>query len=444
MHTLQELIELAKKAVGAGNLAEAERYTNQAKALRAVNALEADSQADTDLKSVQTQLAAAQAKVAELEATIRNAPAQNKAGVRVEVVEDETDKKAAQPWANLGEQLFAIKNAALRPHQVDERLKAAQRALPVGSNEGQSSDGGFLIQQQFTDGIVEKMHATAVLASRVDRQAVGPNANGLKINVLDETSRANGSRWGGMRGYWLAEGGTLTASQPRFNQMEWNLHKLGVLWYATEELLMDTVALSGRAATWASKELAFMLDDAILNGSGAGQPHGILNSAALVSVAKETGQAATTLVTENIQKMWSRMWAPSRSSAIWLINQDVEPQLGQLSFPVGTGGVPAYLPPGGLSQSPYSSLYGKPVIPTEFNATLGTVGDIMLVDLSQYLTIDKGGVQGASSIHVQFLTDQECFRWIYRVDGQPMWQTVLTPYKGSNTLSPFVALATRA
>ena len=126
------------------------------------------------------------------------------------------------------------------------------------------------------------------------------------------------------------------------------------------------------------------------------------------------------------------------------INQDIEPQLFGLELPVGTGGVPVYLPPGGLSATPFATLMGRPVVPIEFASTLGTVGDIMLVDLGQYIAIDKGGIEEASSMHVQFLTDQMAFRWIYRIDGQPGWSSALTPANGSATQSPFIALATRS
>ena len=102
------------------------------------------------------------------------------------------------------------------------------------------------------------------------------------------------------------------------------------------------------------------------------------------------------------------------------------------------------MPPGGLSGAPYGTLYGRPVIETEFNETLGTVGDIVLADWSQYKLADKGAVQTASSMHVQFVTDQMAFRFIARYDGQSTWQAALTPYKGTNTVSPFIALATRS
>lgn len=216
------------------------------------------------------------------------------------------------------------------------------------------------------------------------------------------------------------------------------------LCYATDELLQDARALESVISDAFAEEFGFKIDDAILNGTGAGQPLGIMNSGALVTVPKETGQAAATIVYENIVKMWARLWARSRQNAVWYINQDIEPQLFRMSLAVGTGGVPVYLPAGGLSQSPYGTLFGRPVISIEHAATLGAAGDILLCDLSQYLLIDKGGINAASSIHVRFLYDESVFRFIYRADGQPIWNSALTPFKGAAAQSPFIALATRA
>ena len=146
---------------------------------------------------------------------------------------------------------------------------------------------------------------------------------------------------------------------------------------------------------------------------------------------------------ENIDNMWSRLWARSMKNAVWFINQDILPQLNAMNQAVGTGGQLVYLPPGGLSATPFSTLYGREIVWTEYSSTLGTVGDIVLADLSQYMLVDKNGVQAATSMHVAFLTDEQVFRITYRVDGKPMWSVPLTPFKGTNTKSPFVALASR-
>jgi HK97 family phage major capsid protein len=150
------------------------------------------------------------------------------------------------------------------------------------------------------------------------------------------------------------------------------------------------------------------------------------------------------VLAENVINMWARIWSKSRATAAWFINQDIEPQLYQLNLAVGTGGQLVYMPPGGLSASPHGTLMGRPVIPTEFNATLGTQGDIVLADWTQYKLATVGGTQVASSMHVQFVTDQMAWRFTARYDGQATWQAALTPYKGSNTQSPFVTLDTRS
>jgi HK97 family phage major capsid protein len=215
------------------------------------------------------------------------------------------------------------------------------------------------------------------------------------------------------------------------------------LMYVTDELLADASVLTGIAGEAFSEEIMFMTEDGIFEGDGAGKPLGILNSNCLVTVSKETGQATQTIVYENVLKMWSRCWGRSRRDAIWTINQDNEPQLYAMSQVIGTAGVPVYLPANGISGSPYGTLFGAPVVTLEYNQTVGTLGDIVLADYSQYVLADKGGVQAASSMHVAFLTDEMVFRITYRVDGEPIWNAALTPFHGSNTLSPFVALAAR-
>jgi len=428
--TLKELLELARKAVSDGDLEKAEKLTAQAKAMQALDAMQpAEPKEDPELKELR-----------EFKAKVESEPAIKSAG-HVVVTKDETDKKAEQPWNSLGEQLKAVYISAVKPHQTDDRLKA-QKAI-LGASEGVPADGGFLVQPNFSQEIFKLAHDSGSILSRTRSIPIGPNSNSLTMNAIDETSRATGSRWGGVQAYWAAEGDAATATKPKFRQMELKLNKLIALFYATDELLMDTTALGSVAAQAVAEEITWTAENAIWTGTGAGQPEGILNASALVTVSKEVGQAATTIVVNNIIKMWARMWSRSRSNAAWFYNQDIEPQLMTLDFPVGTGGLPAYLPPGGLSVSPYGSLLGRPMIPVEYASTLGTLGDIILADFSQYLTIIKGGVQAAESMHVQFLTDQMTYRWTYRIDGQSAWSSALTPANGTNTLSPFVTLEAR-
>ena len=352
--------------------------------------------------------------------------------------------REGQDWkVGFGRQLAAVAQAALSPYATPDP-GLLQIMAATGMSEAVPSEGGYLVQTDFSTELLRLVHETGVLVGKTDRTPIGDNANGLKVNAIDETSRIDGSRWGGVQAYWTAEAGTLTKSKPTFRQMELTLQKLTGLYYATDEQLKDTTALGDLVATAFAEEFGFKWDDAIIRGGGAGMPLGILGHAGTVSVAKEAGQAAATILKENIEKMWSRMFASSLVRSEWFINQDCWPQLFQLSAQVGIGGVPVFIPAGGLSAAPFGSLLGRPITPIEQCQTVGTVGDIMFVDLQGYKMIEKGGIEAASSIHVQFLTDETTFRFILRADGQPKRNAPLTPFKGTATQSAFITLNTRA
>jgi HK97 family phage major capsid protein len=140
----------------------------------------------------------------------------------------------------------------------------------------------------------------------------------------------------------------------------------------------------------------------------------------------------------------SRMHVNWQAGAVWFVNQDVLPALETLKFEVGVGGVPVMLPPGGLSDSPYARLYGKPVVPLEYCSTLGTVGDVILANLNAYAVGIKGLVDASYSMHLKFDYAQTAYRVIFEIDGMPWLNSAITPFKGSNTTSPIITLATRA
>jgi len=298
----------------------------------------------------------------------------------------------------------------------------------------------------FSSEVFSRVYQTSKVWSRARVMPISGNANGLKYPYADETSRATGSRQGGVRGYWLAEAATKTASQPKFGLMELSLKKAAVLIYATDEVLQDSEILGRFIVQAATEELTFMMDDAAINGDGVGKPLGILNGNCLVSVAKETGQTAKTLIYENILNMVSRCWSAGFERSVWYCNQNVIPQLFAMNLSAGTSSVPVYSPANG-SRGSKSTLFGLPIHFIEQCPTLGTAGDIILADMSQYLGIQKGGVQSAVSGHVRFINDESIFRLVIRIDGQPMWSSALTPYKDATTtrtVSPFLALAARA
>jgi len=363
----------------------------------------------------------------------------------IDTRKEKTEQEKRDSFASPGEFFQAVMVAGIPGRAVDPRLST--RAA-TGLGETVPSDGGFLVDTEVAGGVMKNVWQGSPILSRISKTTLSGNKNGIKLNGLDETSRADGSRAGGIRAYWKAEAALKTASKPTFRQIELNLNKLIGLCYATDELLDDAAALEQTIREGFSAEFDFKLTDAIINGTGAGMPLGIVNSGCMVSVAKETGQTADTIVYENVLKMWSRLMAASRPNSMWVINQNCEPQLHQMSLAVGTGGAPVYLPMGGAAAAPYATLFGRPVVPIEQCPVCGDTGDIMLCDFSQYKAIDKGGIQGDVSIHVQFIYDESVFRFVYRFDGQPVLASAITPFSAgattaTDTLSHFVKLAAR-
>ena len=356
-------------------------------------------------------------------------PAVKEPGVKV--TKDELDQPGATDFKSTGLFLQAVKNSVLYPGSTDPKLKALKA---TGLSENVPADGGYLLAPQVAGGILERMYDTGVLLGMVAADQIGPNSNSMLYNAIDETSRADGSRWGGVQGYWLAEAGTKTASKPTFRQMELKLKKVAALCYATDELLEDATALQSWITRTVPEELKFKVEDAIYNGNGVGKPLGIMNAPCLISPLRVD---ANQIDETDIANMWARRWAGA-SDYVWLANPSIFPQLINLTI----GNFPALLPASaGMQGDPSFSLYGRPFIEVEYTAALGTTGDLMLASLSQYQTIQKGGVQAASSIHVNFTADETAFRFVYRIDGQPLWNSALTPKDAGNTLSPFVVLS---
>ena len=369
-----------------------------------------------------------------VEETIKAMKPDVKAGVAgVEVIEDEADKAARlNPFKTLGEMCVAVQKATQFPHLADQRLFGAKSS---GLNEATPSQGGFLVQQTLASGLLEATWGIGTVLQYFSPMAIGPGSNGMLFNATDETTRVDGSRGGGVLGYWLEEGGSKTATKPKFRQIDLKLKKVAAAMYATDELLEDAVALNSWIMRYVPDELRFKVEAAIIDGNGVGKPLGVLQNAA-GSFISATRLNATQINDADIVQMWARRYT-GVNDYVWFGNAEIGPYLHQMTLST----TPSYMPAGGRSGAPYATLMGRPYHDIEYCPALGTVGDLMLVSPSQYSLISKGGVEAASSIHVQFLNDETTFRFVYRVDGTPNWYSAVTPYKGSATVSPFVGLA---
>jgi len=328
---------------------------------------------------------------------------------------------------------------------LETQAKKENRAAATGGmTVGVPSDGGFFLQGETSIDLMTAGFNNSEVLSRCASRTLGAGTQFVEIIGIDETSRANGSRGGGIRVYTTAELAEFTASKTKFRKIRIEPTKLTGLYYASGEVIRNVTFLGQEMRQLFGEEFAFKAQDLVINGTGAGEALGILNADCLISVTKDTGQKADTISTQNILNMESRLWE-ERPSVVYLVNRETKPQLSTLSLAIGTGGAFAPLYKTEFYQGKrISSLNGFPCITIEQAAALGDAGDVILADLSQYITANKGDINEAMSIHVEFIYDQNTYRFIYFFDGQPRWASSVTPYKGSQTVGPFLTIAARA
>jgi HK97 family phage major capsid protein len=306
-----------------------------------------------------------------------------------------------------------------------------------------AATGGFLVPENLRAELLRVSLESAIVRSRA--RTIPMDSARVPFPTIDATSNAS-SVYGGIVGYWTEEGGTMTESEATFGRIVLDASKLTAYCEVPNELLQDSIVSFGALIDQLlPSAIAWFEDVAFLRGSGVGQPLGVMLSDALVSVAKETGQVADTIVWENLVKMYARMLPGSLGSAVWVANIDTFPQLATMSLAVGTGGSAIWLNNGVVG--PPMTILGRPLIFTEKMETIGGGGsgkDIAFLDFSYYLVGDRQQMRAESSPHYQFKNDITAYRITERVDGRGWLASAITPNKGTNTLSPFVTLDERA
>ena len=357
------------------------------------------------------------------------------------VVAENVDKDPKRGFAHAGEFMQSVYGASRAKEMganVDHRLMIGAAAPGTFGGEGNGSDGGFLIPPDFAQNIFTLSLGDNSLLPMTDEVNVA--GNGM-IFPKDETTP-----WGtnGIRAYWQGEAVSSIVTKPVFGQAALRLKKLMALVPVSDEMLADTNALGSYLPKKIAQSIQWKTNEAILFGSGNGTPTGAMSGPAVVTVAKESGQATLTLVPANVAKMVSRLPPGSYANAVWIINNDVLPSL----FTMTLGNYPIYMPGGsavgGFQMNPYGSLLGRPIVVSQHAKTFSSQGDVMLMDLSYYQTITKAeGISTASSMHLYFDADATAFRTTFRMDGQSKIVAPITPANGTNTLSPFVQMGVR-
>lgn len=302
------------------------------------------------------------------------------------------------------------------------------------------SEGGFLIPEQLRAELLRVSLETSVVRPRA--RVIPMDSLRVPFPAIDATSNVS-SVYGGIVGYWTQEGAALTASQASFGRIVLDAKKLTAYTEVPNELISDSIiSFQAFLDQIFPEALGFYEDDAFINGTGVGEPLGYLNGTAAVSVSKESGQPADTIVWENLIKMYARMLPGSLGRAVWVVPPDSFPELATMSLSVGTGGSAIWLNNG--VSGPPATILGRPVIISEKVPKLGDANDVSFVDFGFYLLGDRQVMSAMSSPHYKFGEDETAYRIIERCDGRPWLNSAITPKNNGATLSPIVTLAERA
>jgi len=354
----------------------------------------------------------------EASATRLSATAPRKAGPVI------ISKKAPTEFQNSGEFFRAVVNAA--SGQVDPRLITNSAGDYV--QEGTPADGGYALVTDARSEILSAIVGPETLFGRLE--SIFTTGNAITLPVDEDPAWASG----GFHGHTISEAAAFTAGTPQLGQLSISLAKKGTLVYVTEEMLSDVANIGAFVSRKSAAKLGWLVDAAVWAA--------LIGAASIKTVAKTSNAGSgSSPDLDNIETMWVGLHTGFRQNAIWLANPNLEPHLRSLVL--GTYN-PVYMPAGGLSASPFSTLMGKPVIYSEHCPAIGTTGDLLLADPSAFYGVMRnGGIQNSVSAHFKFDLDIQAFKASVRMAAISKLKAVITR-PDSTTCSNVVALATRS
>ena len=410
-----------------------------------VKSIEASDSVD-DIKRFSADLETVNGEIRDLEGMIANIPdeteARTVAVTAPEIVKSQADEARKAPaevktddskiYRSFGEQLADIKKASLG-YGVTPALEKSQRSI-LGMNTQTGADGGYAIQVDFANRIMDSVISQSEILNRVDRYQVSANANEVYVTMVNETSTAN--VFGGIQAYVVEEGAQIPNTKPALKQIRLGLKKIAALAYVTDEQMRDASFTGSLLERGFALAIARLREKMVIEN--------IIANAGTTVIAKESGQSAATVVGKNFLKMRNALISTSRANAIWTMHPDVAAELPEMYLSGAHTDKFIYMPENGISVSGYDRLFGREIIESDYCSALGTKGDVLYWNPFEYLEIFKGGVETAASIHVAFDTAQMAFRAISYVNGMCKYDQGITLVNSSTQRASYVTLATRA
>lgn len=314
------------------------------------------------------------------------------------------------------------------------------------STGGEGASAGYLVPMQWVQSIMDAAFLLEVVRPRAN---VVPIVVGQASVVGFDSTDGTGSKRAGLFLDWgVGEGEDLYPQKPKAREVNYSAAKASIFCRVSTELAEDAPNFDRQLNTAMIAAVAAGLDTAFIAGTGAGQPLGIINAPNLITISKESGQAASTLFLQNLAKMVGRLTASSFARSVWLVHPTAVPQLYLMSYTVknvagaeNVGGTAAQAIT--VDANGQLRIFGLPCIVTDACAPLSSKGDVMLADLSRYTIAMRSDVRLKRDESRYFDTDEIAFKLTMRLDGAPDDATATKLRDGTNTVSPFVTLEAR-
>jgi HK97 family phage major capsid protein len=355
------------------------------------------------------------------------------------------------PGARLDSQEWAQSWPAFLAAAFSERDSSARQFIANAMGERVPAEGGFLVPEQLRSQVMAYV-TPAVVRPRAMVLPMGSLR--LGVPVLDNPSQASSAQaLGGLTFSFTEDGKAITSSTPSFGRALLTARKLAALAAVPNELADDAAGAFGDfTSRVVALGLAWAEDDYFIAGTGTGQPEGIVSAGCAVAVSRAaSGVVSAADVATMLSSLHPAALAagltPGVTDVGWLVSESVIASVLQAYLVPGgsaaTAGAPASLPSWlslGDGHEVGPSILGLPAFVTDHQAAVGSAGDLVLVDLRNYLIGDRLELTvKRSQLGPGFVTDISNYRFTTRVDGRYYVQSQ-TVTKAGSTVAPVVVL----
>jgi HK97 family phage major capsid protein len=323
------------------------------------------------------------------------------------------------------------------PTSSNPKIKAAM-------TENTGLQGAYAVPSEYGNSMLKTMAEKAIFRQRCHVEPMGSRTKQLGVvDAISAHAAGISPFFGGLTFFYQSEGQTRTEVEPTFRQMELTAWELSGYCVVNNTWLEDAVGNENWFKQLLIDACRWVEDYAFTQGTGVGQPLGILNAPCAIKVGRTT---ASHIRFADFSAMLAKLPPGSLNRAMWLVSEGALIDFTQAQDASGRA---SWLPNDGIENladrtgQPLGSVMSCPVYATEKLPALGTLGDLCLIDPAWYIIGDRQEIAIDIARQATLTTWQQnksVIRVILRSDGQPVFPSSITLQDNATTVSPIVLL----